>query len=82
MITEINVNNSDILSNHSMKNIKAFLIGPDVYFDKVGIAMISRYSPVYIYIKENPENFHIDLFIMAESKYYFIYNFDVYQGKN
>ena len=53
IIIEISVNNSDTLFIYSMKNLKSFLIGPDVYFDKGGIAMRSILFPVHVYIKEN-----------------------------
>ena len=44
--------------------------------------MRSRYCPIRMYNKDKPDKFRVDFFIMADSKYYFIYHLDVYQGKN
>ena len=38
--------------------------------------------PVYMYDKEKLEKNCIDFFIIADSKHYFIYHLDVYQGNN
>ena len=59
-----------------------FHLGPDISFDEGGIPMRSRYCPVRMYNKDKPDKFRVDFFIMADSKYYFIYHLDVYQGKN
>ena len=44
--------------------------------------MRSRYCPVQIYNRDRPDKFRVDFFILADSKHYFIYHLDVYQGKN
>ena len=35
-----------------------------------------------MYNKDKPDKFRVDFFILADSKHYFIYHFDVYQVKN
>ena len=44
--------------------------------------MRSRYCPVRQYNKDKPDKFRVDFFVMADTKYYFIYHLDVYQGAN
>ena len=44
--------------------------------------MRSCYCPVRQYNKDKPDKFRVDFFILADTKYYFIYHLDVYQGKN
>ena len=44
--------------------------------------MKSRYCPVRIYNKDKLNKFRVDFFVIADSKYNFIYHLDVYQGKN
>ena len=44
--------------------------------------MRSRYCPVRMYNKDKPDKFRVDFFILADSKYYFIFHLDVYQGRN
>ena len=44
--------------------------------------MRSRYCPVRIYNRDKPDNFRVDFFILADAQHYFIFYFDVYQGKN
>jgi len=38
--------------------------------------------PVRQYNKDKPDKYRVDFFILSDAKYYFIYNMDVYQGKN
>ena len=59
-----------------------FHLGPKASFDEGGIPMRSRYCPVRMYNKDKPDKFRVDFFILADSKYYFIFHLDVYQGKN
>ena len=61
---------------------ETFELGKDISFDKGGVAMRSRYCPVRQYNKDKPDKFRVDFFILADTKYYFIYHLDVYQGKN
>ena len=61
---------------------KIFDLGPNASFDEGGIAMRSRFCPVRQYNKDKPAKFRVDFFILADSKHYFIYHLDVYQGKN
>ena len=35
-----------------------------------------------MYNKDKPGKYRVDIFILANAKYYFIYHIDVYQGKN
>lgn len=44
--------------------------------------MWSRYFPVRQYNKYKPAKFHVDFFILADSKCYFIYHLDIHQGYN
>ena len=44
--------------------------------------MRSRYCPVRQYNKDKPDKFRVGFFVMADTKYYFIYHLDVYQGAN
>ena len=57
-------------------------LGSNVSSDEGGVAMRSRYFPVWQYNKDKPEKFWVDFFIMANAKNYFIYHLDVYQGNN
>ena len=61
---------------------KTFNLGPNASFDEGGIAMRSRYYSVRQYNKDKPNKYRVDLFILADAKYYFIYHLDIYQGKN
>ena len=51
-------------------------------FDEGGIACQSRYCPVRQYNKDKPDKCRADFFVLNDSKHYFIYHMDVYQGKN
>ena len=44
--------------------------------------MRSRYCPVRQYNKDKPDKFRVGFFVMADTKYYFIYHLDIYQGAN
>ena len=66
--------------NESAK--KTFNLGPNASFDEGGIPMRSRYCPVRMYNKDKVDKFRVDFFILADSKHYFIYHLDVYQGRN
>ena len=35
-----------------------------------------------MYNKDKPDKFRVDFLILADSKFYFIYHLDVYQGRN
>ena len=59
-----------------------FHLGPNASFDEGGVPMRSRYCPVRMYNKDKPDKFRVDFFILADSKHYFIFHLDVYQGKN
>ena len=61
---------------------KIFYLGPNVSFDEGGIAMRSRFCPVRQYNKDNLAKYWVDFFILADARDYFIYQLDVYQGKN
>ena len=61
---------------------KVFFLGPNASFDEGGIAMRSRFCPVRQYNKDKPAKYRVDFFILADSRDYFIYHLDVYQGKN
>ena len=61
---------------------KIFHLGPNASFDEGGIPMRSRFCPVRQYNKDKPAKYRVDFFILADSKDYFIYHLDVYQGKN
>ena len=61
---------------------KTFHLGPNAAFDEGGISMRSRYCPVRQYNKDKPAKYRVDFFILADSRDYFIYHLDVYQGKN
>ena len=64
------------LFNAKAKEI--FHLGKNVSFDEGGVAMRSRYCPVRQYNKDKPDKFRVDFFVMADTKYYFIYHLDVY----
>ena len=68
------------LFNSKAKEV--FDLGPNISFDEGGVAMRSRYCPVRMYNKDKPDKFRVDFFLLADSRYYFIYHLDVYQGKN
>ena len=61
---------------------KIFYLGPNASFDEGGKAMRSRFCPVRQYNKDKPAKYQVDFFILADSRDYFIYHLDVYQGKN
>ena len=61
---------------------KIFHLGPNASFDEGGIPMRSRFCPVRQYNKDKPAKYRVDFFILADSRDYFIYHLDVYQGKN
>ena len=61
---------------------KIFHLGPNASFDEGGIPMRSRFCPVRQYNKDKPAKYRVDFFILADSRDYFIYDLDVYQGKN
>ena len=61
---------------------KTFILGPNASFDEGGIPMRSRFCPVRQYNKDKPAKYRVDFFILADSRDYFIYHLDVYQGKN
>ena len=61
---------------------KTFDLGPNASFDEGGIAMRSRFCPVHQYNKDKPAKYRVDFFILADSRDYFIYHLDVYQGAN
>ena len=61
---------------------KIFHLGAHASFDKGGIPMRSRFCPVRQYNKDKPAKYREDFFILADSRDYFIYHLDVYQGKN
>ena len=61
---------------------KTFNLGPNASFDEGGIAMRSRFCPVRQYNKDKPAKYRVDFFILADSRDYFIYHLDVYQGAN
>ena len=61
---------------------KTFYLGPNASFDEGGIAMRSRFCPVRQYNKDKPAKYRVDFFILSDSRDYFIYHLDVYQGKN
>ena len=61
---------------------KTFHLGPHASFDEGGIPMRSRFCPVRQYNKDKPAKYRVDFFILADSRDYFIYHLDVYQGKN
>ena len=44
--------------------------------------MRSWYCSVRMFNKDKPENFRVYFFIPTDSKHYYIYHLDVYQGKN
>ena len=44
--------------------------------------MRSRYCPVQMYNKDKPDKYRVEFFIFSDAKYYFVYHFDVFQGKN
>ena len=52
------------------------------YFDEGGIGTRSRFFLVRKYNKNNPGKYRIGFFVFANSKYYFVWHLDVYQGKN
>ena len=41
-----------------------------------------RYCPVHIYNKYKTNKYRVGFFISYNDKYYFIYNIDMYKGKN
>jgi len=54
----------------------------NLYLDLMQYLIRSIYYPVRQYNKDKPAKFRVDLFILADSKHYFIYHLHVYQGKN
>ena len=61
---------------------RTFYLGPNAAFYEGCIATRIRFCRVRKYNKYKPEKFRIDFFVLSESKYYFVRNLDVYQGKN
>eukprot|EP00957_Ditylum_brightwellii_P126717 9658068-Ditylum_brightwellii.AAC.1 len=66
--------------NHKARNV--FYFGRDAAFDEGSVPMRSCYCPVHQYNKDKPDTFCVNFFILADAKYLFIYQLDVYQGKN
>jgi len=62
--------------------LSTFVMGPNMSFDEGGSACRSRMCPVRQYNKDKPDKYRVDFFILSDSKHYFIYHMDVYQGKN
>jgi Transposase IS4 len=72
---------------HALNTVNAaamacFIIGAHLTFDEGGVACRSRFCPVRMYNSQKPDKFRVDLFILACSVSYVIFNVDVYQGKN
>jgi len=62
--------------------LSTFHMGPNMAFDEGGVACRSRFCPVRQCNKDKPDKCRVDFFMLNDSKYYFIYHMDVYQGKN
>ena len=60
---------------------EVFHLGENASFDEGGVPMRSIYCPVQQYNKYKPDKYRVDFFILSDSKHYFIYHLDVYQGK-
>ena len=52
--------------------VQMFVFMKEVFFMRL------KYYPVRMYNKDKPDKFCVDLFIMVDSKHYFIYYLDVY----
>ena len=59
-----------------------FGLGPNSDFDEGAIANLSRFYYVQQYNKDNLKKIRIGFFVLADSKYYFVWHLDVYQGNN
>eukprot|EP00957_Ditylum_brightwellii_P067991 5162241-Ditylum_brightwellii.AAC.1 len=60
---------------------KIFHLGSNASFDEGGVPVHSRFCPVMQYNKDKHDKFRVDFFILADTKHYFIYHLDCYQGK-
>ena len=61
---------------------KTFDLDFNASFDEGGISMQSWFCQVHQYNKDKPAKYHVNLFILVDSRDYFIYHLDVYQGAN
>ncbi len=61
-----------------------FVPGKEILFNKGNIASQSNYNPVRKYFFSKPDKYRIDFFILADASngHKFIYDIDIYQGKN
>jgi len=71
-----------ILNQLNAAALRCFVMGPNMAFDEGGSPCRSRMCPVRQYNKDKPDKYRVDFYILSDSKYYFIYHMDVYQGKN
>ena len=66
--------------NYMVRSV--FYLESNVSFDEGGVAMRSRYCSAQQFNKNKLENCCVDFFIMAGTKYYFVYHMDFNQDKN
>ena len=71
-----------VLNRLNAAALSTFIMGPNMSFDEGGSACRSRMCPVRQHNKDKPDKYRVDFFILSDSKKYFIYHMDVYQGKN
>ena len=71
-----------VLNQLNAAALSSFHMGPNVAFDEGGVACRSRFCPVRQHNKDKPDKYRVDFFMLCDSKHYFIYHMDVYQGKN
>jgi len=71
-----------ILNQLNAAALRAFDMGPFMAFDEGGSPCRSRMCPVRQYNKDKPDKHRVDFYTLSDSKHYFVYHMDVYQGKN
>jgi len=71
-----------IINQLNAASISAFDPGPNLSFDKGGIACCSRVCPVRQCNKDKPDKYRVDFFVLADAKTYAVLHLDVYQGEN
>ena len=72
----------DLCTRISKAARSTFKPGRYLSFDEGGIASRSRRNPIRQYNKDKPAKYRVDFFILSDSKYFFVYHLDPYQGKN
>ena len=59
-----------------------FVLGNNGAFDDKGILMSRMLCTLRMYKKDKPDKYIAKTFILANTKYFFIYHIDMYQGNN